>query len=197
MNKEEYNNKIINDAVEILKNDGVIVVPTDTVYGFAIDSGSELAMKKVYEIKKRDLGKKLPIIVDSYDMLIELCDINKDVLKKFKKFFPGSLTLVLKRRNCEDTVAVRMINNDMINSIISKLNRPLMLTSANISGEETYCDLLDIIEKFDGMIDMVIAGSSIGKVSSTIIKVISENEIELVREGKIPYEEIKETFYRR
>ena len=59
MTKEDYNNKIIDDAVETLRNDGVIVVPTDTVYGFAIDSKSEIAMDKVYEIKKRNLEKKL------------------------------------------------------------------------------------------------------------------------------------------
>lgn len=197
MNKEAYNNVIINDAVEILKNDGVIVVPTDTVYGFAIDSTSEIAIHKIYEIKKRDLEKKLPLVVDTYDRLVEICDISLDVVKRLKGYFPGGLTLVLKKKYSDDTVAVRMINSDIINSIISKLDRPLMLTSANISGEETCCDLMEIVEKFDGMIDMVIAGASIGKVSSTIVQIKKENEIELIREGKISFDKIKEAFYRR
>lgn len=196
MTKEDYNNKIIDDAVETLKNDGVIVIPTDTVYGFAIDSKSMMAMDKVYEIKKRNLEKKLPIIVDTYERLMSLCEITKDELKRLHSFYPGKLTLVLKKKNTDDTVAVRMINNEIINKIISRLDSPLMLTSANISGKKTSDDIMDILEEFDGKIDMAIIGNKLSSVSSTIVELI-DGKLTLIREGAIPFTEIETTFYRR
>jgi L-threonylcarbamoyladenylate synthase len=196
MTKEDYNNKIIDDAVETLKNDGVIVIPTDTVYGFAIDSKSMMAMDKVYEIKKRNLEKKLPIIVDTYERLMSLCEITKDELKRLHSFYPGKLTLVLKKKNIDDTVAVRMINNEIINKIISRLDSPLMLTSANISGKKTSDDIMDILEEFDGKIDMAIIGNKLSSVSSTIVELI-DGKLTLIREGAIPFTEIETTFYRR
>lgn len=196
MTKEDYNNKIIDDAVEALENDGVIVIPTDTVYGFAVDSRSSLAIDKVYEIKKRNLEKKLPIIVDTYERLYSLCDVSKEDLKKLHPYYPGKLTLVLRKKDSSDTVAVRMINNEIVNKIISKLNSPLMLTSANISGKKVSDDIMDILEEFDGKIDMVIMGNKISNVSSTIVELI-DGKLTLIREGAIPFEEIEETFYRR
>ena len=121
MTRELFNNKIIDDAVCSLKSGGVIVVPTDTVYGFAIDSTNKVAFDKVYKIKKRQLDKKLPIVVDTYNRLVSICEVDVSQLNKLKKFYPGPLTLVLKLRNREDTVAVRMINNEIINKIIEKL----------------------------------------------------------------------------
>ena len=165
MTKEDYNNKIIDDAVEALENDGVIVIPTDTVYGFAVDSRSSLAIDKVYEIKKRNLEKKLPIIVDTYERLYSLCDVSKEDLKKLHPYYPGKLTLVLRKKDSSDTVAVRMI-------------------------------IMDILEEFDGKIDMVIMGNKISNVSSTIVELI-DGKLTLIREGAIPFEEIEETFYRR
>lgn len=196
MTKEDYNNKIIDDAVEALENDGVIVIPTDTVYGFAVDSRSSLAIDKVYEIKKRNLEKKLPIIVDTYERLYSLCEVSKEDLKKLHPYYPGKLTLILKKKGSSDTVAVRMINNEIVNKIISKLNSPLMLTSANISGKKVSDDIMDILEEFDGKIDMVIMGNKITNVSSTIVELI-DGKLTLIREGAIPFEEIEETFYRR
>ena len=196
MTKEDYNNKIIDDAVETLRNDGVIVIPTDTVYGFAIDSKSEIAMDKVYEIKKRKLEKKLPIIVDTYERLMTLCEITVDDLKRLHPYYPGKLTLVLKKKNTDDTVAVRMINNEIINKIINRLDSPLMLTSANISGKKTSDDIMDILEEFDGKIDMAIIGNKLTSVSSTIVE-LCDGKLTLIREGAIPFEEIETTFYRR
>ena len=86
MTKEDYNNKIIEDAVNVLKDDGVIIVPTDTIYGFAIDSRSSVAFDKIYKIKKRNLSKRLPIVVESYNRLMSICEISKDQILKLQSF---------------------------------------------------------------------------------------------------------------
>ena len=196
MTKDDYKEKIINEAVGILENDGIILVPTDTIYGFAIDSRSKIALEKIYEIKKRDLNKKLPFVVDTYDRLMELCDVDMDKIKRFNSVFPGKLTLVLKRKDQDCTVAVRMINNERINRIISRLDAPLMLTSANISGKEVSENIIDIIDEFEDKIDMVIVGDRVSSISSTIVEVC-DDELILIREGAIPFEKIKELFFGR
>ncbi len=193
MRKEDYNNKIIEEAVSVLKDDGIILVPTDTVYGLAVSSGSVRAQEKIYEIKKRNLDKKLPLVVDTYERLLDICEIDKVTLKRLQRYFPGPVTLVLKRKGSEDTIAIRMINNEIINRIIAKLDKPLMLTSANISGDKISNDIMQIIDEFDGKIDMVIIGSKVGKVSSTIVKII-DNKIELIREGVVSFKEIEKVF---
>ena len=196
MTKEDYNNKIIDDAVGVLKNDGIIIVPTDTVYGLAIDSKSEAAFNKVYEIKKRSLSKKLPIVVDTYARLKSICEITEEEIKRLHPFYPGKLTLVLRKIDSEETVAVRMINNEIINKIIERLDSPLMLTSANISGKDVSKDILTILDDFDGKVDMVIMGNKVSDVSSTIIE-LKEGQLTLIREGAISFEEIKQIFYGR
>ena len=195
MTKEDYGNKIIEDAVEILDNDGVIVVPTDTVYGLAVKSDSEIAIEKIYSVKKRSRDKKLPIVVDTYDRLLSICDVDLELIKRLYPYYPGKVTVVLKMRNSEETVAVRMINNEVINKIIKKLDSPLMLTSANISGEKCSSDIIDIIDNFDSKVDMIIMGNKINDVSSTIIQLL-DNKLVLVREGAVPFEDIEKIFYR-
>jgi L-threonylcarbamoyladenylate synthase len=196
MTKEDYNNKIIDDATEILANDGIIVVPTDTVYGLAIDSRSQVAFNKVYAIKKRSLDKRLPIVVDTYERLMSLCDINMEQIKKLQPYYPGKLTLVVKKKDSDETIAVRMFNNEIVNKIIERLDSPLMLTSANISGKKVSDNIMDILDEFDGKIDMVIMGNKVSDISSTIIE-LKDNKIFLIREGAISFEEIEKTFYGR
>ena len=89
-----------------------------------------------------------------------------------------------------------MINNEIINKIIEKLDCPLVLTSANISGKEISDDIMDIIEEFDGLIDMAIIGGKLSKTSSTIVE-LKNNQIISIREGSVPFKEIEEIFYRR
>lgn len=195
MAKIDFNNKIINDAVSILKDDGVIVVPTDTVYGLACSGNSEVGLNKIYSIKKRSFSKKLPIIVDSYERLLSMFEVSEDSLRKLKPFFPGQLTLILKKKNSEETVAVRMINNEIINKIIEGLDCYLYLTSANKSNEEPISDISDLIDEFDGKVDMIVMGSKMKGVNSTIVD-LTGSELRLVREGSILFSQILEIYSR-
>ena len=195
MSKDIYNNKIIEDAVKILNDDGIVIVPTDTVYGLCVRSDSEIAIKKIYDIKNRNIVKKLPIIVDSYERLLSICDIELEKIKRLRKYYPGKLTLVLKKKNSDETIAVRMINNEILNKIIEKLDCALMLTSANVSGNETSDDIGVLMDEFEGKVDMIIIGDKVGKVSSTIVE-IKEDKLKLIREGEIPFNQIEEDYYR-
>ena len=195
MNKDLYNELIINDAVDILNDDGVIVLPTDTVYGLACRGDSEIGKNKIYRIKERNLNKKLPIIVDTYERLFDICEISEEKIRRIRNYFPGELTVILNKKNSEETVAVRMINNEIVNKIIERLDCYLYLTSANKSNEECISDISELIEEFEGKIDMIIMGSKMKKVNSTIVDMTS-NEIKLVREGSVPFEEVLEAYNR-
>ena len=195
MNKDLYNELIINDAVDILNDDGVIVLPTDTVYGLACRGDSEIGKNKIYRIKERNLNKKLPIIVDTYERLFDICEISEEKIRRIRNYFPGELTVILNKKNSEETVAVRMINNEIVNKIIERLDCYLYLTSANKSNEECISDISELIEEFEGKIDMIIMGSKMKKVNSTIVDMTS-NEIKLVREGSVPFGEVLEAYNR-
>ena len=195
MNKDLYNELIINDAVDILNDDGVIVLPTDTVYGLACKGNSEIGKNKIYRIKERNINKKLPIIVDTFERLFEVCEVSEDTIRKIRSYFPGELTVILNKKNSEDTVAVRMINNEIVNKIIERLDCHLYLTSANKSNDEPINNVDELIEEFEGKIDMIIMGNKMRKVNSTIVD-LTGDELKLVREGSIPFKDILETYNR-
>lgn len=192
---EKYYKSAIEDATNSLLDNGVIIIPTDTVYGLATLASSKEGIERIYQIKNRDKGKLLPIIVNSYKMLASVVDINIDYIKKLSKYYPGALTIVVKRNPNFDyydssSVAVRMIESPLVNKIIENVNEPLALTSANISNTENHKDPMELLELFDGCVDcMFLDGKSKGE-ESTIIEIKQDGEIKLVREGKISYANI-------
>lgn len=195
MNKDMYNELIINDAVDILNDDGVIVLPTDTVYGLACKGDSEIGKSKIYRIKERNLNKKLPIIVDTYERLFDVCEVSEKKIRRVRSYFPGELTVILNKKNSEESVAVRMINNEIVNKIIERLDCYLYLTSANKSNEEPISNIDKLIDEFEGKIDMIIMGNKMKKVNSTIVDMTGD-KLKLIREGSIPFSDVLEAYNR-
>lgn len=191
---EKYYNKAIEDAINSLKDDGVIIIPTDTIYGLATLASSKIGIERIYSIKNRDKSKLLPIIVNSYKMLNQVADVDIDKVKKLKKYFPGALTIVCKRKetfdyyNCE-TIAIRMIETPIVNRIIEGVNEPLALTSANISNSANIVDPMDLLDVFDGCVDCAFIEGKLTNQESTIVE-IKDEQLVLIREGKIPFDKI-------
>lgn len=192
---DKYYDKAILDAKESLLDDGVIVVPTDTVYGLACLCSSKIGVERIYQIKNRDKSKPLPVIVNSYKMLQEVVDVDMSIIEKLSKFFPGALTIVCKKNENFDyydtkTVAVRMVDTPLINKIIESVGEPLALTSANISNNDNIINPFDLLEVFDGVVDCVFIDNSVKGVESTIVEMLDDGSLKLLREGKIPFEKI-------
>lgn len=150
-------------AVAVLNKEGVIVCPTDTVYGFLADASSKKAVDKIYKIKKRPKSKPLPFFVKDLKIAKGLAEINKDQEKVLKKFWPGKYTFILKRKTtrpglvgkynkiygvAKGTIAIRIPKHEFLNTLLKKINRPLVQTSVNISGEPALVKKEDIIKKF-------------------------------------------------
>ena len=148
--------EISNNATKILKKGGVVVYPTDTLYGLGANALDENAVLKVYKIKKRDRNKPLPIIAKDLKMVKQIACIDSRVEKILNKIWSGPITVVLRKKDIlpyvltrnTETVAVRIPDNEFISALMNKVDFPITATSANISGEKNLLDPDKIISKF-------------------------------------------------
>jgi len=148
----------IKRIINIFKKGGVIVCPTDTVYGLIADAANKKAVEKVFKIKKRHKKKAIPIFVKDIKTAKKLAFINKRQEKFLKKVWPGKITVVLKRKpNCglpkilfggRKTIALRIPNYKMVNNLLEKINKPLTGTSANISGKPASAKIKEVLFQF-------------------------------------------------
>ena len=188
----------ITELAEILKNDGIISVPTDTVYGIGAQINSHKAHDKLIEVKNRPLSKSFPIMCANKSQIKNIATVDEIAEKLIDAFMPGPITLVLKKNkdlpeyvtNGKDTIAIRMATSETIKKLILELGSPIFMTSANQSGEPT-CTSLDEIEKMCPKLDGMMEGNVIFSKGSTIID-CSADEIKILREGPITIEQINE-----
>ena len=193
---KRYNKYEINKLLKILKNDGVISVPTDTVYGVCARISSQEAHDKLVVVKNRPNEKAFPVMCANIEQIKSIAIVNKNTEKIIKAFMPGPITLVLKKNkdlpdyvtNGKDTIAIRMATSDVLKEIIEKVGSPLFMTSANKSGEPT-CRNLDEIETSCPLLDGMLEGKIKYGEGSTIVDLTS-NKIKIIRNGPISLEQI-------
>ena len=191
-----YKQNEIEKLAHILKNDGVISVPTDTVFGICAKIDSKIAYDKLIKIKNRPTNKAFPIMCANEQQIKSIAIVKKRDEKLIHEFMPGPITLVLKKKsilaeyitNNKDTVAVRMATSDVLKKLIKKTGSPVFMTSANKSGK-TECKNLYEIEKACPFLDGMLDGSIVFGESSTIVD-CSLNEIKILRKGPISLEQI-------
>lgn len=191
----------LKEPAELIRNGGIVVFPTETVYGIGANALNENAIKKLYDIKKRPLNKPISLLVNSIDMIEQVAkDITKLDYALIKTFFPGPLTIILKKKNIvpnivtanQDTVGIRMPANEIALKLIGYVGSPIATPSANISGKPSGINLKDIMEDFDGKVDCFIddGPSKIG-LASTIVQVV-DGIPHILRQGSISEKQIKE-----
>ena len=193
---KRYSQNEINILANILKNDGVISVPTDTVYGICARINSEKAHDKLMKIKERPEDKSFPIMCADVNQIRSIAIVNKKAEKLIKAFMPGPMTIILNKNkelpnyvtNGKNTIAIRMATSEKMKELILKAESPLFMTSANKSGK-SECNSLDEIEKVFPFIDGIMEGNVHFSRASTIIDCTSE-KISILREGPISLEEI-------
>ena len=194
--KNIYKNSFynLNKAKKILEKNKIIAVPTETVYGLAGNAYSNKSVKRIYGLKKRP--KKNPLIIHYYnlDLLKKDAKYDKNFLKLYKKFSPGPLTYILKKRKSSKvskfanaklkTIAVRFPNNKVIRSLLKKLSFPLAIPSANISTGVSPTEPLDVVDEFKNKIKFILnGGKSIIGLESTVINL--SNKPRILRPGAI------------
>jgi L-threonylcarbamoyladenylate synthase len=194
--------KVIQQAAEIIRMGGLVAFPTETVYGLGADAFNPIAVARIFEVKRRPYFDPLIVHVSSQDDLDRLvAEIPITARRLLEKFWPGPLTLVLKKKEAVPdlvtsglpTVAVRMPRHPMTLRLISLSGTPLVGPSANPFGYLSPTTAEHVREQLRDQIDFVLDGGpcEVG-VESTIISCAEENP-RLLRAGGIPLEEIETT----
>ena len=190
----------IKKAIKYLDKNYCIAVPTETVYGLAGNAYSDVAVKKIFKLKKRPVNN--PLIVHYYDInkLKQDCYINDNFIKLFKKFSPGPITFILKLKkdskisnlvtNKQKSLAVRFPKHPLFRKLLKNINYPLAAPSANISTRLSSVQASDVVEEFGSKIKYVLNGGKcqIG-VESTIVNLIDKPSI--LRFGGLDISKIK------
>lgn len=188
----------IEKAAKVAKDGGIIVFPTDTVYGIGCNPYNKKSVDKIYQIKGRSKTKPFPILAYSFDVASEIVEFDKDSKKIADKFWPGPLTLILKLRderlkeslNLKEKIAIRVPNNPCLLNLL-KNSKFLVGTSANISGENSFTKSEDCYQKIREY-DIFLDGGDIeDKGESTILEMDQGKPI-FHRLGGLKKEEILE-----
>lgn len=190
----------ITEAAQIINNGGLVVFPTETVYGIGANGLNPNAVEKIYWAKGRKQDNPLILHISNKKMLEIIAEkITPLEQKLMDAFWPGPFTIILSRKPCVpdivtgglDTVGVRMPSGEIAKKLIEKANCPIAAPSANISGKPSGTKVEDIFEELKDKIDCIIDGgnSQVG-LESTVIRVI-EGIPNILRPGKITPEQIK------
>ena len=198
---DDTDDKIYQQASEILKNKGLVAFPTETVYGLGADALDSEASAKIYAAKGRPSDNPLIVhIADVKDLYILSDDVNENALKLYKAFWPGPLTMILKKSEIVplsitgglDTVAIRMPSHPVAHELIKKSGVYIAAPSANTSGKPSPTRAKHVIHDMDGRIDMIIADDTVDiGVESTIVDVSGDVPM-ILRPGFITLEQVRE-----
>lgn len=187
--------EILNQAVSVLKKAGLVLVPSDTVYGLAVDATSEKAVKKLINFKSRSLGKAISIFVENLEMAKKYVQISKKNLNILKKILPGCFTAVLPSRhklagNLESekgTLGIRIPEFDFINDLVKKYGKPLTATSANLSGRSPHYSVTSFIDSLSDkkkkQIDMIVDFGKLPRNKPSTVVDLTLSKFKILRSG--------------
>jgi len=195
------NTEGIKEAVKKILEGGIIFIPTDTVYGIAANPYNDKAIKKIFSIKKKSLNNSLVLLCSNYKMAKKYAIFNKIADNLKKNFWPGPLTLILKKKSNlkiskkwvskNNSIGLRIPDHSIPKKIINKCNFPIFCTSANISGKKSCRNVNDIVKNFKNKkITIINGGKTKFGIDSTIIDV-TKDKINILRKGYINKKKIK------
>ncbi|WP_417431420.1 L-threonylcarbamoyladenylate synthase [Halpernia sp.] len=180
------------NIINILKSGGTILYPTDTIWGIGCDATNIDAINKIFEIKKREASKSMIILVENDKRLQDLVDVPEiaweimDLSEKPVTIIYETAKNLPKELLAEDgSIGIRVVKNDFCKKLICKLNKPLVSTSANLSGFKSPMKFSDISDEIKNAVDFVVEDLE-DKVSefsgSSIIKIWNDSRIKIIRE---------------
>jgi L-threonylcarbamoyladenylate synthase len=178
------------DSLNVLRENGIILFPTETVYGLGVNFGNKEGIEKLYDLKGRPKEKPFQWMAHDVSVVkVNSSEWDESIEKLAKAFWPGPVTLVLRSRGGE-TIGWRIPKHEWLLSLLSKLGNPLIATSANLSGQPTPNDFEAVIKPFQNRIELAVDGGppKLG-VASTVIEKTSKG-FKILREGAILRQEL-------
>ena len=190
----------IKEVAQIVKQGGIIIYPTETIYGLGGNALDREVVRKVYYLKKRPFSKPLSVLIESKDWVKRLVAQLPPVANLLiEQFWPGPLTVVLPAtesipeeiRANRNTIALRISSHPVCAQLLYWCQCPLISTSVNYSGEQSIFKVSEIPEDILQGVEAVIdVGESNSQLPSTVVEVTPDNEIKILREGIIPVKDI-------
>jgi L-threonylcarbamoyladenylate synthase len=197
--------KAIGQALQVLRQSGLVAFPTDTVYGVAAQAFLPEAVEHIYHVKGRPLSKPIPLLLDSVDRLTKVTEfVPENALVLAERFWPGPLTMVLTRSAAVPdvvtaggpSVAVRVPDHDFALRLIKEAGGVLAATSANLSGRPDPVTAQEVLGYLEGRIDLILDGGRCpGGVPSTVVD-LTRPSPRVVRVGAIESEGLNQALAR-
>lgn len=186
--------ELIDDAAQVLRRGGVIGYPTETVYGLGVDAYNEDALKKLFEIKGREMSKPISLLVGNLGMLEEVTSYIPPLASSLiRDYWPGALTIIFDAsEKCSPIltgesgkVGVRISPHLIAHKLLEALKRPMTATSANLSGMPNLSDPLEVYRIFRGKIDLIIDGGKTEEEGESTVIDVTVSPLRILREGII------------
>lgn len=185
---------LIDHAMMVLLEGGIVAMPTDTVYGLAADATNEEAAQRLYNLGAKEQQKTLGVLIHHPDMLNMLVsEVPAELEKVIERFWPGALTIVLSRRKDTlpnvaktDRIGVRIPSDPVCLAVMERLGRPLLVRSASLQGAEPIAEAGPVIDRFSGQVDCILDGGPCqGSAGASTVLNATGAKFELMREGAI------------
>jgi L-threonylcarbamoyladenylate synthase len=186
--------KALDETVKVLKNGGIVMHPTETCYGLAVDIFNEVALNKLYKLKGMSRDKPLSILVDGFGMANEYGIFSDKAFELAESHWPGPLSIIVPKRNklpeCfnfeEDFVSIRYSSNEFCTEMVKAFGRPVTTTSANRAGEKSFYSAK--VGDFGKFLDLVVDGGEISQNKPSTIVKVDGDRVEVIRQGDIVLE---------
>ena len=199
---KEDNPLVFDKASECIRNGGVIIYPTETLYGIGCIAFNQEACRKIVRIKQRSGDKGLIVLVRDGEMLDRHFHIPAELLGRYSRN-QKPLTLILHPKSAfpeevsggRDSVAVRISTSPFVKEILSRVGEPITSTSANISGRDTSNRFINIRRDFPSGIDVMVDSGTLPPSMGSAIVNLTTSSPEIIREGDLSLTEIEEILY--
>ena len=199
---------VIEKTTDVLQRGGLVIFPSDTVYGLLVDAQNEEAVRKLINFKNRPPGKPISVFTD-WDFIEDLVEINPLQEKILENILPGPFTVILrsKRKVCslleseKKTLGLRIPNYQPVNELIKKIKKPITATSANLSGKPPHYSIDSLLKQLSEskkkLVDLIVdAGKLPRNKPSTVINLVEE-DIKIIRQGDIVFKQVNKYLSKR
>lgn len=191
INPQNPQQRLIDQVVAALRQGAIIAYPTDTMYGIGCDIFNQKAVKRIYQIKRRDKSKPFSFICSNLKDVSLYCYLSNSAYRLMKKCLPGPYTFVLPAMKIvpkimmskQKTVGIRVPENKICQQIVDTLGNPILTTSATIEEDIYLSEAFEVEERLGNQIDLIIDGEPITPAPSSVISLIGE-EVVIIRAGK-------------
>lgn len=189
----------IDEMAQCIKNQGIVAFPTETVYGLGVAYDSYEAVQKLKVAKQRPESKPFTVMVSCFEDFSRFAQISERDWTLIHHFSPGPVTYIFKRKpdlpdyitNGYETVGIRYPKDDFVLAFIRQVGLPLLVPSANLSGEPSCLTGEEVLDQLGGRIDMCVEGHCGSGVASTIVDLTGE-ELKIIRQGEITLAQMME-----